>query len=92
MTTMKELNERREAVIKYVRTAMEAQGISKMQSIDITTRLYFVALEDINDLWKCINSGLDENIISAIVAHDVNGLIEDAPGFLPKARQFREAK
>lgn len=92
MTTLAELNEHREIVIKHVRDAIIEQGGDRLDAVNIGTRLYFAPLEDLEDLYKCLQSDTPDNIKHAIIAHDVNGLVHDAPGFLPKSRQFREAK
>lgn len=81
--------EKRERVVAYVRRALDAQGVGINSATGITTKLYFMDSRDIEDLYACITSDLPADTISAIVAHDVSGLIYEDKHFLPKSRQFR---
>ncbi len=85
---MKEYITRREKVINYVTEKMEAQGISRADTIKSTTAIYFFGSNDVENLYKAITSDLPENVIAGIVAHDFNGLANRDRGFAPKSEQF----
>jgi hypothetical protein len=87
---MSDFTEHREAVIDYIRKGIESQGGSKVEAISATTCIYFWGSDEVEDLFKCINSELPEHVIGAIVAHDFNGLSRGDECFLPKSYQFRE--
>ena len=41
-----------------------------------------------SDIESVINSDLDKSVKLAIVAHDLNGIINNEQGFLPKSHNF----
>lgn len=87
----KDFRVRREDVINYIRKGIEDQGGSRADAISATSCIYFWGNEDVDNLYKCINSELPDHVIGAIVAHDFNGLSKGADKwFLPKSSQFKE--
>lgn len=78
----------REEVLEYVRRGMIKQGATMSDAIDATIKIYFFGSDDVTNLYAAIHSGLNDERIAAIVAHDFNGLVEHAPGFSPKSKQF----
>jgi hypothetical protein len=78
----------REAVKKFVEARMKEQGFDRLQTINATTRIYFFKNRDVENLYRTINSNLEEYVIRAIVAHDFTGLANRDECFLPKSRQF----
>lgn len=90
--TGKEFFKRREEVIEFIKKEMVAQGATLAEAVSATVAVEFFKLKDVENLYRCINSGLPENVIKAIVAHDFNGLARKEKGFLPKSTQFEETK
>ncbi len=87
---MSDFTEHREEVIDYIKANMVDQGASRAEAITATTCILFWDSKDVENLYKCIHSELDDHVIAAIVAHDYNGLsggYKD-PYFLPKSTQF----
>lgn len=82
--------ERREAVIKFISEQIKKQGATPKEVSWAVTRIYFWSSKDVENLYKCINSDLDENVIREIVAHDFNGLANNDEFFLPKSTQFAD--
>lgn len=87
-----QFTEQRAAVIEYIRSGMIMQGATELQALEATTGVYFFDSREVVNLYRCITSDLQPDVIAAIVAHDYNGLANHAVAFLPKSRQFeREA-
>lgn len=87
----KDFRVRREAVIDYIRKGIEDQGGSRSDSIAATSCIYFWQNDDVENLYRCINSEFPEHVINAIVAHDFNGLSRGVDKyFLPKSSQFSD--
>lgn len=91
-TTAKRFTKQRDILIEYIADGMVAQGASRSEAISATTCIYFWDRDDVENLYKCINSDLDDNVKAAIVAHDFNGLSRKEKCFLPKSIQFKEGK
>lgn len=79
---------RREKVIKFIRERIEEQGANKIKALTATQCIYFWSSLDVENLYRCINSDLPQEVINAIVAHDYNGLAREDKCFLPKSSQF----
>ncbi len=91
-TTLKEFSLQREAVIDFIKEGIIDQGGTLSEAISATSCVYFWDSDDVENLYKCINSELSEHVIAAIVAHDFNGLsggYKD-PYFMPKSSQFSD--
>lgn len=88
--TSKSFIKRREEVIKFVRDRMHEQGATEVESLVATNCINFFSIMDVDNLYKCINSELTENVIASIVAHDFNGLSREDKFFLPKSSQFKD--
>ena len=89
-TKLQEFVKRREEVIQFVRKGMLSQGEDKIDAARAVVSINFFNSQDIENLYKCINSNLPENTIKAMVAHDFNGLSNHDPHFVPKSRYFEE--
>lgn len=87
-STLQELVAHREDVIQYIRKGMLDQGVDKLKAAEAVACINFFRFEDTENLYRCINSGWDEKVIKAIVAHDFNGLRHFQEGFVPKSSQF----
>lgn len=84
--------ERKDEVIKFIREHMVEQGISDSEARMSAVNVHFFSSKDVDNLFKCLHSGLEDHIIESIVAHDFNGLAAKDEGFLPKSSQFENNK
>lgn len=78
----------REIVITFIRTQLLDQGFEKIEAASMVARINLWGSRVVENLYKCITSDLDEQIIESIVAHDFNGLSRNDPHFVPKSSQF----
>lgn len=86
----KTFSEKRDEVINYIRKNMIEQGASEVRAVGAVTCIFFWKREDVENLYNCIHSDLDETVKQSIVAHDYIGLSRNEEGFLPKSIQFAE--
>lgn len=87
---LQEFVEHREVVIQYIRAQLKEQGFEKLDASMAVAGINMWGSREIENLYKCINSDLDESVIKSIVVHDFNGLRKPDPYFLPKSRQFED--
>lgn len=88
--TLQEFIKHREAVSFYIREQLKDQGLEKMEVSLAVASINLWPTRDVENLYKCINSDLDEVVIKSIVRHDFEGLRKYDPHFLPKSRQFEK--
>lgn len=86
--TLQEFVAHREVVIQYIRKQLIEQGAEKLDAAMAVAGINMWGSSDIENLYKCINSDLEEHEIKAIVAHDFNGLRKPDPHFVPVSSQF----
>jgi hypothetical protein len=89
---MSEFTDHREEVRNFIASGMMDQGATAEQACVETICVMFWDPNDVENLYRCINSNLGINVIKAIVAHDYNGLSRGDIGFLPKSTQFAKEK
>jgi hypothetical protein len=83
-----EFVQHREEVIKYIRKGLIHHGADKLQASIEVAGINFWKSEDVENLYRCITSDLEDDVIISIVAHDFNGLRSKDPHFVPKSAQF----
>lgn len=87
-SAVSEFIEQRNTVKEFISTEMMAQGASRAYTSMALVCVDFWNGKDVQNLFKCINSDLEMDIIKQIVAHDYNGLSKQDKFFLPKSSQF----
>lgn len=83
--------ERREEVIKFIRkTLMDEKNYDKIEASMVVASISLWDSQNVNNIYKCITSDLEDVVKKSIVMHDFFGLLNREKHFVPKSTQFEE--